>query len=99
MAHGPSARHRVYLLTVWREEGDGRSGSSGLRFSLKDPRTGERRGFASLEALAAALASTVTEHDAPDHSGSASCAPWMSVDAQGEEERDDDGSGTPDSRF
>jgi hypothetical protein len=49
------ARYRTYVLTA-REE---RSRNPGVptvwRFSLMDPSTGRRRGFASLEALAAAL--------------------------------------------
>jgi hypothetical protein len=98
MADKTAARYRVYLLTAWREGGDGDSGPSGLRFSLKDPRTGERRGFASAEALVAALASKVTEDAAPDHSATVSCVPHVSADAHGGEERDDDSSCTPDSR-
>lgn len=85
MAHGPSARHRVYLLTVWREECEEDSGSTGLRFSLKDPRTGERRGFASVEALAAALTSTLIEQAALDLSESTSRGPQVPADGQSEE--------------
>lgn len=86
MAYGPSARYRVYLLTVWREDCAGESSSAGLRFSLKDPRTGERRGFAGVEALAAALASTVPEDTAPELSESGCCAREVPADGESEEE-------------
>lgn len=57
-----SAGYRIYLCSVWDEHGEGPSGRPKLRFSLEDPRTGKRRGFASIEALAAALEPDVTDH-------------------------------------
>ena len=48
-------RYRSYLLTFWEERSHDPSLPVVWRFSLEDPRTGERRGFGSLEALAAAL--------------------------------------------
>ena len=48
-------RHRSYLLTFWEERDREARGPQVWRFSLQDPRTGQRRGFASLEALVAAL--------------------------------------------
>jgi len=45
----------VYLLTMWQERTDAADSPAGWRFSVEDPRTGERRGFASLEALVAFL--------------------------------------------
>lgn len=44
-------RYRSYLLRLWAEGGD-----TVWRFSLEDPRTGERRGFADLAELTAFLA-------------------------------------------
>jgi len=43
--------YRSYVLTCWAEQGHDQT----WRFSLTDPHTGQRCGFASLEALVAAL--------------------------------------------
>ena len=48
-------QYRSYLLTLWEERGREPSARGVWRFRLEDPRTGEGRGFASLEALVAAL--------------------------------------------
>lgn len=48
-------RYRSYLLTVWEERNVDRSLPVAWRFSLEDARTGQRRGFAGLEAFVAAL--------------------------------------------
>jgi hypothetical protein len=48
------AQYRAYLLRCW-EECEAVSGTRLSRFSLEDTRTGQRRGFASLEGLADAL--------------------------------------------
>ena len=45
-------RYISYLLRLWQVESEGRFV---WRTSLQDPRTGQRRGFASLEALFAFL--------------------------------------------
>ena len=45
-------RYRAYLLRCWQERGHHRSA---WRCSLQDPHTGERRSFASLEAMLAFL--------------------------------------------
>lgn len=55
-------RYQTYLLRCWQE----RSTQVGSvvkvwRFSLEDPRTGRRRGFASLEALLASLQTELTD--------------------------------------
>ena len=42
-------RYRSYVLTLWQE------GRQGWRCSLTDPHTGQRCGFASLDALLSAL--------------------------------------------
>jgi hypothetical protein len=48
-------RYRSYLLSFWEERGYGPDTPVVWRFSLKDPLTGERHGFADLGALMAAL--------------------------------------------
>ena len=48
-------RYRSYLLTFWEERDHDPATSAVWRFSLEDPRTGERRGFADLEAVMAVL--------------------------------------------
>ena len=48
-------RHRSYLLTFWEERNQDPALPVVWRFRLEDPRTGRQRGFATLEALTAAL--------------------------------------------
>ncbi len=48
-------RHRTYLLTFWEERSQDPDAPVVWRFSLKDPHTGLRRGFASLAAMVAFL--------------------------------------------
>ena len=48
-------RYQVLLLRCWEERGE-RPESGVWRFSLQNPDTGLRRGFANLEALLAFLA-------------------------------------------
>lgn len=48
-------RYRSYLLTVWEERNPDPNLPAVWRFSLEDPHTGQRRGFANLAALVAAL--------------------------------------------
>ena len=48
-------RYRSYLLTFWEERSQDPSVPVVWRFSLEDPHTGQRRGFADLGALIAAL--------------------------------------------
>ncbi len=52
----------AYLLRLWRAGGGGE-----WRASVEDPHTGERRGFASLEALFAFLREQVGVSPAPNH--------------------------------
>ena len=47
--------YRSYLLTVWEERSRDPNLPAVWRFSLEDPRTRQRRGFADLEALVTAL--------------------------------------------
>lgn len=48
-------RYRSYLLTAWEERSRDPNLPAVWRFSLEDPHTGQRHGFADLEALVAAL--------------------------------------------
>jgi hypothetical protein len=48
-------RYRIYLLTMWEERSRGAETPVQRRFSLEHPATGQRWGFATLEALMAAL--------------------------------------------
>ena len=41
--------HRIFLLTVWREEAEN------WRFLVEDPRSGRRKGFAGVVALVEGL--------------------------------------------
>lgn len=58
-------RYRSYLLRCWEERSHLPRGPTVWRFSLQNPHTGERRGFASLEALFAALQSQLEVEDQP----------------------------------
>ena len=49
--HERPPRYCAWLLRCWTRRGP----ESAWRFSLEDPHTGERRGFAGLEALVAFL--------------------------------------------
>jgi hypothetical protein len=48
-------RHRSYILTFWEERSHDPDTPAVWRFSLEDPHTGQRRGFADLKKLLAAL--------------------------------------------
>ena len=60
--------YQSYLLRFWEERGQQPDLPPAWRFSLEDPHTGERRGFASLEALVAFLREKLAggEDDAPE---------------------------------
>lgn len=59
--------YRCYLLRCWAETGAG--GEVVLwRFSLEDPHSGQRRGFANLTELVIALHSELFEDPARDES-------------------------------
>ena len=55
-------RYRSYLLTVWEERSQDPDVSVIWRFSLQDPRTGQRRGFASLEEMVNFLRTKLVSH-------------------------------------
>ena len=58
--HDPP-RYRAFLLTLWEERSQDRDSPQVWRFRLEDPRTGQQRGFASLEALVEALKQEMDE--------------------------------------
>lgn len=61
-----SVRTLAYLLRGWEEGQDGAGGDgAGWRFSLEDPHTGLRRGFASLTELTVALERQTSGHAPP----------------------------------
>lgn len=47
--------YRTFLLTLWGERSQDVHAPVVWRFRLQDPRTGQQRGFANLEALMVAL--------------------------------------------
>ena len=69
--------YRIYLLAVWAERGRNKEAQAQWRYSLEDPHTGQRRGFASLEALTVALGQVVTDAgvDGESKGGDADSAP------------------------
>lgn len=54
--------YRIYLLTIWAEPGRENEASHMWRFCLKDPRTGQQRGFANLTELIIALHTELIEN-------------------------------------
>jgi hypothetical protein len=54
-------RYRSYVLRFWEERGHARDRASTWRFSLEDPHTGQRRGFAGLEEVIAAIRSELDQ--------------------------------------
>jgi hypothetical protein len=56
-------RYRSYLLTFWEERGRDSQIAPEWRFSLEDPHTGQRRGFACLADLVAFLEQEVASVD------------------------------------
>jgi hypothetical protein len=64
--------YRSYVLTLWQEHSRGASEPAVWRFRLEDPRTGQRRGFADLGALVAALKEVM----GADHAQGEDAADW-----------------------
>ena len=58
--------YRSYLLTFWQERSRDPDMPVVWRFSLQDPHTGHRRGFATLSALITALEREMTVSEAGD---------------------------------
>lgn len=67
-------RYRSYLLTLWEERNRDPDLPVVWRFSLEDVRTGQRRGFAGLEALVAALQQEMTDDPAKERGPAAQTA-------------------------
>ncbi len=59
LSHDPP-RYCSYLLRCWQEQQLVHLGPAAWRFSLEDPHTGERQGFATFEALIAFLQEAVS---------------------------------------
>ena len=59
--------YRIYLLTIWLEQGRDHEASLMWRFCLKDPRSGQQRAFANLTELITALHTELIDNqpDAP----------------------------------
>jgi hypothetical protein len=57
----PPHRYYAYLLRCWQEPGSQASGLATWRFSLEDPHTGVRQGFANLEVLITFLQAQLTD--------------------------------------
>lgn len=53
--------YRSYLLTMWQERTGDPVAPGVWRFCLADPRTGQRRGFAHLDALLDGLEEVINE--------------------------------------
>ena len=54
--------YRSYLITFWEERSQDSDRPAVWRFSLEDPRSGDRRGFPDLEMLVAALKQELQEN-------------------------------------
>jgi hypothetical protein len=57
-------RYRSYLLTLWEERNRDPNLPVVWRFSLEEARSGQRRGFADLEALVVALKQEMADDQA-----------------------------------
>ncbi len=55
--------YQAYLLRFWKEQ-DWKTETYSWRFSLENPRTGQRQGFASLEALVSFVQATMASAQA-----------------------------------
>ena len=68
-------RYCAWMLRCWGTEVPGAAPGAGWRFSLEDPHTGERRGFAGLDALVAFLKTELSHsRDEPLDGGAAATA-------------------------
>jgi hypothetical protein len=56
-------RYHTFLLTLWEERNEDPDLPGVWRFRLEDPRTGQQRGFASLEGMVAFLRSKLVSSD------------------------------------
>lgn len=58
-----SPHYRAFLLRIWQER---MAETAVWRFSLEDPTSGQRRGFASLAALNTFLSQQIAGNEPPD---------------------------------
>jgi hypothetical protein len=56
-------RYHTFLLTLWEERNEDPNSPAVWRFRLEDPHTRQQQGFASLEALMAALEQEMANND------------------------------------
>ncbi len=69
----------AFLLRCWQERSTSNPELVAWRFSLEDPHTGARRGFASLAAVVAAVQDALASDESPrpsDHSARAGKEEW-----------------------
>ena len=60
--HLKKKRYMSYVVRCWQEHSTHAGRETWVwRFSLQDPRTGQRRGFATLEALLVSLQTRLTD--------------------------------------
>ena len=59
-------RYRSFLLRFWEERGKRADNANEWRFSLEDPRTGERTGFPTLEKLFTFIREATGQGKPPD---------------------------------
>ncbi len=69
--HDSQPLYHAYLLRCWREQSLERNGAATWRFSLENPHTSERRGFATWEALIAFLHEELWEEACSAQGGAA----------------------------
>jgi len=54
-------QYQVYVMRLWQEQASPKESSSGWRFSIENPATGQRRGFSCLDELVAYLENLTTQ--------------------------------------
>jgi len=59
-----ASAYRIYLLTIWAERGRSPDTPTVWHFSLADPRSGQRHGFANPAALITALHQEIAQIEA-----------------------------------
>jgi hypothetical protein len=56
-----SGGSNVYVMRLWQEQSSPEGSSTGWRFSIENPSTGQRRGFSALAELAAYLENLIAQ--------------------------------------
>ena len=59
-------RYRSFLITMWQERSQATDVPVVWRFRMEDPHTGQRRGFADMDALVAALQLEIEDSNAEE---------------------------------